>query len=227
MGDVDLYLNDWANDSQPGAGTLTKVYDSHSYPVDLLTELFEGKAFEQGDGSLFAYNDLQAWSGQFNVTTTKSLYGADGTNGNDVLKGSAKDDTLLGYGGNDVLEGRNGHDTLIGGNGNDMLVGGSGADTFVLDSANGIDTIADFHGGQGDTIQLDRSAFSGNVSGVVYDSNTGELAIERTVTQIKYTRIFWGIRIPTGTYTQQVVGEVVADLENPVGFDVNSDVVFV
>ncbi len=82
---------------------------------------------------------------------------AYGTNGNDLLRGGALDDTFVGNKGNDVLLGRGGNDSLFGGtitfregdpNGRDVLVGGSGNDFLnggggrdVLKAGSGNDTI--------------------------------------------------------------------------------------
>jgi Ca2+-binding RTX toxin-like protein len=62
-----------------------------------------------------------------------------GSAGNDSLDGGLGDDSLYGGNGNDSLDGGlgndslyggNGNDTLLGGLGNDILVGGAGADSF-------------------------------------------------------------------------------------------------
>jgi hypothetical protein len=55
-----------------------------------------------------------------------------GTNGNDVLRGTAKADRINGRGGNDRLSGRGGADTLVGGPGRDSLDGGAGNDRFLI-----------------------------------------------------------------------------------------------
>jgi Ca2+-binding RTX toxin-like protein len=79
-----------------------------------------------------------------------------GTAGDDTLVGGAGNDTLEGLGGNDSLAGSAGDDSLLGAAGNDTLDGGAGEDTldggagddvYVIDSddffvdAGGIDTI--------------------------------------------------------------------------------------
>lgn len=83
---------------------------------------------------------------------------------NDVLKGGEGNDTLFGNEGLDTLVGGAGNDVLNGGPGNDKLNGGIGNDTFAFNSPFGpgqsIDVIADFVSGT-DTIQLDRTYFSG------------------------------------------------------------------
>lgn len=56
-----------------------------------------------------------------------------GTDGNDVLTGTAGDDHIAGGSGDDVLEGLGGNDELIGGPGNDVLHGGAGNDRIEFD----------------------------------------------------------------------------------------------
>ncbi|WP_159999790.1 hypothetical protein [Roseomonas sp. 18066] len=55
-----------------------------------------------------------------------------GTNGPDLLLGTAEDDILLGLAGDDRLEGGEGRDLLDGGMGNDVMLGGLGDDTYVV-----------------------------------------------------------------------------------------------
>jgi Ca2+-binding RTX toxin-like protein len=60
-----------------------------------------------------------------------------------------------GAGGDDTIYGGAGDDLLFGGDGNDTLNGGSGADTFLFKHGDtGVDTIRDFHAGQGDVIDI-------------------------------------------------------------------------
>lgn len=76
-----------------------------------------------------------------------------GTARDDRLVGTWRADKLDGYGGNDTLHGGRGNDLLRGGMGNDMLdgqsgddrlIGGDGADSFLLDGRFGNDVILDF-----------------------------------------------------------------------------------
>jgi Ca2+-binding RTX toxin-like protein len=83
-----------------------------------------------------------------------TVYGAQG---NDIVRGGKNNDLILGNLGDDNLFGNPGNDTLIGGQGNDSLMGGAGNDLFVLDSATGVDAIADFRVGQ------DRLGLSGGL----------------------------------------------------------------
>jgi Ca2+-binding RTX toxin-like protein len=95
-----------------------------------------------------------------------------GTPGNNILFGSADDDSLNGLGGDDTLIGGGGTDTLAGGPGNDTLLGhlgtdlyrgGEGADLFSIILADRpgqprwpeiVDTVADFSTAEGDLLQL-------------------------------------------------------------------------
>lgn len=67
-----------------------------------------------------------------------------GSDKDDVIRGSAGDDMLSGRGGDDVLLGKGGDDVLVGGAGVDALKGGRGADTYILKSADDLDTIIGF-----------------------------------------------------------------------------------
>src|SRR5688572_15900292 len=54
-----------------------------------------------------------------------------GTNGDDVLNGTEKNDVIVGLDGNDVLNGKGGKDVLVGNRGADKHNGGHGDDTIV------------------------------------------------------------------------------------------------
>ncbi|MEM1264452.1 MAG: SdrD B-like domain-containing protein [Pseudomonadota bacterium] len=77
-----------------------------------------------------------------------------GTAGDDTLQGTNADDTLYGNDGDDLLRGVNGDDTAFGGAGNDNLQGGNGNDT--LNGGEGDDYLAGSYdddvvsGGSGD-----------------------------------------------------------------------------
>lgn len=65
IGDVDIYLNDWSRDIQSGLNGLLSAGLRHLYPVLVLTELFEGRTFQQNDSSSFSLTCLYAWSGSY------------------------------------------------------------------------------------------------------------------------------------------------------------------
>ncbi|WP_442487638.1 Ig-like domain-containing protein [Halomonas litopenaei] len=84
--------------------------------------------------------------------------------GNDILRGGAGDDILVGAGGNDLL---------LGGSDDDLMMGGYGADTFAFESGDAgseggaaVDTIADFTlGSVGSDTSADRLDLSDLLDG--------------------------------------------------------------
>lgn len=79
-----------------------------------------------------------------------------GTDGDDVLQGTFRDDVILALGGNDQIRGASGADVICGGAGNDLIYGDSQADLIfggagndVIYGASGDDEI---HGGDGDDV---------------------------------------------------------------------------
>lgn len=85
-------------------------------------------------------DDLLAAGGQF-------VNQVIGTEGDDILQGSADVDRLSGLGGNDQLYGQEGDDVLDGGDGDDFLYGGAGNDRILSNS--GTDFV---DGGAGDDV---------------------------------------------------------------------------
>lgn len=81
-----------------------------------------------------------------------------GKGGDDRMRGLDGNDTLSGNRGNDTLKGGEGFDLLNGGRGDDRLVGGKDGDTFAFRGlSNGridADTIADYHRGQLDVLDI-------------------------------------------------------------------------
>ncbi|MFZ4805015.1 MAG: hypothetical protein ACOYLI_10210 [Synechococcus lacustris] len=92
--------------------------------------------------------------------------------GNDVIRGGLGRDSLRGESGHDSLYGDHGNDILTGAAGSDLLTGGSGADQFaytaVGDSGVGSsnhDSITDFHGWEGDRLNLSAIDANGLITG--------------------------------------------------------------
>ncbi|WP_352566505.1 beta strand repeat-containing protein, partial [Mesorhizobium australicum] len=120
------------------------------------------------------YDDILNGDGSANA-----LYGGAG---NDTINGNTGNDTLIGGAGNDTLVGGAGNDLLIGGAGADTLTGGIGADTFKIDNLNIKDLIADYHGTEGDKIDLTAlfdKAPAGNIADYVhYNSATSTVSVD-------------------------------------------------
>jgi Ca2+-binding RTX toxin-like protein len=129
--------------------------DPHATPV------LESIAFS--DGSLMTFDDILARG--FDIDGTEGddvLAGTavtdriDAKGGNDIVMGAKGNDTLIGGLGNDLLEGGHGDDELSGGDGDDSLAGESGADT--LEGGAGVDTLMGhdgndvLYGGTGDDL---------------------------------------------------------------------------
>ena len=64
------------------------------------------------------------------ITLSSVVVASNGTNGDDLLLGSAGVDNLDGKGGDDCILGGGGNDNLRGSGGTDVCVGGPGTDTF-------------------------------------------------------------------------------------------------
>lgn len=103
--------------------TISNWYASASYEL---------KQFEFANGTI--------WNG----VETGNLGRLRGTEGNDVIYGTAQSETLYGLAGNDTLYSNGGTDILIGGKGNDSLYGNfNNNNTFVFALGDGADTIAE------------------------------------------------------------------------------------
>jgi len=80
-------------------------------------------------GGLQAYDP--AWRPAGALPTHRRPCLVRGTSKNDVLVGTDRGDLMVGGKGNDLLRGRGGDDVLVGGSGHDRLEGGRGDDVFV------------------------------------------------------------------------------------------------
>ncbi|WP_298885756.1 DUF4214 domain-containing protein [uncultured Bradyrhizobium sp.] len=132
-----------------GGGHVT--YDFSNYSTDMTINLNPGaysilstaQLAYLGNGNYAHGNVYNAYLYENNAASY--IANAIGGSGNDTIIGNAADNVLTAGSGKDTLEGGGGHDTLI---------GGTGADTFVFAARDGISTIEDFSGAQGDTVLL-------------------------------------------------------------------------
>ena len=99
-------------------------------------------------GSANGASASSSGSGSQSQTSCNSLSATiTGTEGNDVISGTANNDVIVGLGGNDVINGSAGNDTICGGDGNDVIDASSGDD--VIYGGDGNDTI---NGSSGDDV---------------------------------------------------------------------------
>jgi Ca2+-binding RTX toxin-like protein len=95
--------------------------------------------------------------------------------GNDVVSGTKRSDSIWGFAGNDTLYGKSGKDWLYGHRGDDTLTGGTGADTFVFLTGYDHDTVTDFDltGTDHDFIRMDYLMFDD----IVYTETAGSVTL--------------------------------------------------
>ncbi|WP_210183204.1 VCBS domain-containing protein, partial [Mesorhizobium loti] len=156
-------LANYLIDHPPSAGdTWTLFYtDNAGGPYQARTLQFDFFTHDPGDPGITVTGD---------ATLPDQIYG---TSGHDVLSGG---------GGNDIIYGAGGDDLIIGGLGKDTMTGGAGADTFKLDHLDIKDLIADYHGGEGDKIDLSAlfdTAPANSISNYVhYNSATSTVSVD-------------------------------------------------
>lgn len=99
-------------------------------------------------------NDITGTPGDDRLRGTNNNDSILGLAGDDRIRGRNGDDQILGGPGDDRIRGNNGNDTLMGGAGNDVLFGNNGSDIFVLALGEGTDIIWDFDLSESDQIGL-------------------------------------------------------------------------
>ena len=143
------------------SGTLTvKNGKDASININGTTKVY-GDPYEvvlaKGDKSTsYAADDIAITIDASKKATKVNIMGNDNDN---VIKGSAKTDSL---------NGGVGDDTLTGGKGSDTLTGGNGADVFFFANGDGADVITDYSASQGDIIKLDKKT---EITAAAYDSS--------------------------------------------------------
>ena len=118
------------------------------------TNNYKIEQFELSNGTILSAAEIEAMIQVLPTLPTISgtdgddvLYGTasaeiiDAGSGNDYLSGAAGNDSLLGGADNDYLNGSTGDDTLDGGTGNDSLYGGAGNDTYIWTTGMGNDIV--------------------------------------------------------------------------------------
>lgn len=209
---LQIYIDGVLNGQTTASGTIP----TNNYNV-LIGEN-EQQTGRQFDGKI---DEVRIWnvarsateiSNNLNATLTGKETGLVGywnfnegtVNGNTItdLTGHGNNGTLVnGQGNNFVAEIEGGNDILEGGEGNDTLTGNAGADTFVFNSlSEGVDTITDFDGTEGDIIEVNRDGFgitTAKINNFTHNSTTGALSFD---------------------------GTQFATLTNPVGFNVNNSI---
>lgn len=126
-----------------GEGTDTASYANATSAVRAILDYDDQYATMQGEAKGDTFVSIENLRGS---TKNDTLVGDDRENeiwggaGNDHLKGRGGDDTLHGEEGNDSLDGGEGDDELDGGAGDDFLIGGPGSNT--IDGGVGNDTVS-------------------------------------------------------------------------------------
>lgn len=163
--DVLVYLFDVTDFNidlvESGYSSNNMSFFSHMINYDTL-----GDRYDNHIDALAAYNRESLLPGHIKTMLNDSAY-MYGDAGNDILKGTAYSDIILGGSDNDKLYGRQGNDALYGNSGDDMLQGGEGEDELYGQTGNDI-----LYGGLGqDTIQGhdgNDKIYGGNDSDVLY-----------------------------------------------------------
>ncbi|MFD1327131.1 cadherin-like domain-containing protein, partial [Mycoplana ramosa] len=124
-------------------GTLTLDADgNYTYVADNAETLAAG----QSGVDVFTYLVDDNAGGTTTATLTITVNGTnDGTDGDDLLRGTNANETFSGGKGDDIIDARGGNDVLDGGEGDDILKGGTGND--ILRGGAGLDVLV---GGDGD-----------------------------------------------------------------------------
>jgi Ca2+-binding RTX toxin-like protein len=219
--------------NETGSGHDTVFYDIQSdetrdYSLTLNGKIETVVISNSGQGNLTVEGSSEGDSIDMNGTDTRVF----GRGGNDVIflsgegnyaNGGAGNDALWGASENDVLIGGDGNDLLRPGSGEDRVTGGAGKDTFYFSGGDSGANITDFQG-NGDTLALDVSIFSGSSvlmpllasqfragtgpglvaqdadDHVLYDTRTGALYVDYDANGSEYEREFIATLHVTGTF---------------------------
>jgi Ca2+-binding RTX toxin-like protein len=129
------------NDYIDGGGGAHDRYQIETPPVGVTVDISSPVGFvtlADDDGvqtdTLVNIEEISATEFDDDITLSDVDNVAIGENGNDVIRGLAGNDTLIGDQGHGFRGTAPGNDVLIGGLGKDTMTGNEGADTFVLES---------------------------------------------------------------------------------------------
>lgn len=105
----------------------------------------------------------------------KIIGGVAQKNFDDIIRGTAKNEKILGYGGHDMLDGGMGNDWIEGGQGSDMLLGGGGTDTIYGGDGNDFISAAGYWRGQMRQTPQDKWEMPADGRAMLSPSKTGML----------------------------------------------------
>lgn len=196
----DLFMANTSYDQIEGGAGIDRVDYSEPYGggFTLAVDIHLGDATFVSGGGL-AIGD-----------TFDSIENANGSDGRDIIRGSALSNELVGLWGHDDLYGLDGDDTLYGNRGDDKLYGGNGDDVLhggqgynILDGGDGIDT-ASF---------TFREAHS-DPSQTIIGNTIGEYQVDLDASSIRFKHYNSSSFITTGTLTniENVQGGGYSDL---------------
>ncbi|MEF1311505.1 type I secretion C-terminal target domain-containing protein, partial [Vibrio mytili] len=182
-----------ANDTNEGSGESLVLADAVVDPeqgqvliVDNQIVFIPSNSLDDGDSARISYR-TESSNGDFDigaltvsVTASAGSPLGVGSDGDDVLNGTASADILLGGEGNDIISGDTGEDIIVGGLGNDILTGGGDGDVFVwTQMASAVDSVTDFNASEGDKLEF-RDLFddvSGtDISTLIEDFESGDFS---------------------------------------------------
>lgn len=180
--------SDFVADSTDPDGIFLTDIDSTQTVIYTISAHFREDSDNQYQNSQFTFDLTIGVSVTIPEICTEPLTGniIFGTEGNDNLRGTSKNDLMLGFEGNDKIDGGSGNDCIIGGTGDDNLKGGSGSDSItadegadIVDGGSGTDIISGGNGndklaggsasdqilGEGDADSLDGGSGNDSLDG--------------------------------------------------------------
>jgi hypothetical protein len=139
---AETFDGEQGEDTIDGGGGAHDRYQIETPPFGVIVDISSPEGFAKlvfDDGSfesdtLINIEEISATQFDDDITLSNADNVGIGENGNDVIRGLAGNDTLIGDQGHGFFETTPGNDVLIGGLGKDTMTGNEGADTFDFDS---------------------------------------------------------------------------------------------